>query len=162
MRPAISFNVTAADRDELEGKLRLLLGQIEDSRNNKKKRPATLSPSSYTSPSPSKKMKATTKSPAVALGDRETEGVAAFVPEPVVQDLTVNKIFESFTAGKSVVAAHYTKVTEEMPDAKMTVKQLRKELIDNMYSEDELRELADGAQIKHGRIIKSSQLSASA
>ena len=25
---------------------------------------------------------------------------------------------------------------------------------DNMYSEDELRELADGAQIKHGRIIK--------
>ena len=27
-------------------------------------------------------------------------------------------------------------------------------LIDNMYSEDELRELADGAQIKHGRINK--------
>ena len=95
-------------------------------------------------------MKATTKSPAVALEDGEIEEVAAFVPEPVVQDLTVNKTFESFTAGKSVVAAHCTKVTEEMPDAKMTVKQLRKELIDNMYSEDELRELADGAQIKHG------------
>ena len=99
-------------------------------------------------------MKATTKSPSVVLEDGEIEVVEDFVSEHVVQDLTVNKIFESFTAGKSVVAAHYTKVTEEMPDAKMTVKQLRKELIDNMYSEDELRELADGAQIKHGRIIK--------
>ena len=38
--------------------------------------------------------------------------------------------------------------------AKVAVKQLRKELIDNMYSEDELRELADGAQIKHSRINK--------
>ena len=99
-----------------------------------------------------------TKSPSVVLEDGEIEDVADFVPEPVVQDLTVNKIFESFTAGKSVVAAHYTKVTEQMPDAKMTVKQLRKELIDNMYSEDELRELADGAGIQHGRSTKMQTL----
>ena len=103
-------------------------------------------------------MKATTKSPAVALEDGEIEEVAAFVPEPVVQDLTVNKIFESFTAGKSVVAAHYTKVTEEMPDAKMTVKQLRQDLINHMYSETELRDLADGADIQHGRISKLQTL----
>ena len=103
-------------------------------------------------------MKATTKSFAVALEDGEIEEVAAFVPEPVVQDLTVNKIFESFTAGKSVVAAHYTKVTEDMPDAKMTVKQLRYDLINHMYSEDELRELADGAGIQHGRITKMQTL----
>ena len=65
----------------------VLLGQIEDSRTNKKKRPAALSPSAYTSPSPSKKMKATTKSPAVVLEDGEIEEVADFVPEPMVQDL---------------------------------------------------------------------------
>eukprot|EP00937_MAST-01D_sp_MAST-1D-sp2_P002840 g2840.t1 len=77
------------------------------------------------------------------------------VPEPVEQDLTTeNKIHESFTAGKSVVAAHYTKVTEDMPDAKMTVKHLRYDLIHHMYSEDELREPAGGAGIQHGRITK--------
>ena len=103
-------------------------------------------------------MEATTKSPAVVLDGCGIEGAADFVPEPVVQDLTVNKIFESFTAGKSVVAAHYTKVTKDMPDAKMTVKQLRYDLIHHMYSEDELRELADGAGIQHGRITKMQTL----
>ena len=33
-------------------------------------------------------------------------------------------------------------------------RQLRYDLIHHMYSEDELRELADGAQIKHSRINK--------
>ena len=51
-----------------------------------------------------------------------------------------------------------TKVTEDMPDAKMTVKQLRYDLIHHMYSEDELRELADGAGIQHGRITKMQTL----
>ena len=139
----ISFSVTAANREELGDKLRILLNQIESDRK-KKKRPASSAASSaasspaYRSP-PAKKAK-------------------VFVPEPVVQDLTENKTHESFTAGKSVVAAHYTKVTEEMPDAKMTVKQLRQELIDNMYSEDELRELADGAEIQHARISKLQTL----
>ena len=90
---------------------------------------------------------------------REALSLLQTVPEPVEQDLTTeNQIHESFTAGKSVVAAHYTKVTEDMPDAKMTVKQLRYDLIHHMYSEDELRELADGAGIQHGRITKMQTL----
>ena len=80
------------------------------------------------------------------------------VPEPVVQDLTQNETLENFTAGKSVVAAHYTKVTEDMPDAKMTVKELRQDLIRNMYDEAQLRELADGAAIQHARITKIQTL----
>ena len=85
---------------------------------------------------------------------REALSLLQTVPEPVEQDLTTeNQIHESFTAGKSVVAAHNTKVTDDMPDAKMTVKQLRYDLIHHMYSEDELRELADGEdarlQLRH-------------
>ena len=62
------------------------------------------------------------------------------------------RIHTFFTSGKSVIAAHYTMVTEEMPDAKMTVKQLRHELLANHYTESQLRELADGAEIQHNRI----------
>ena len=81
------------------------------------------------------------------------------VPEPVEQGLTTeNQIHESSTACKSVVAAHYTKATEDMPDAKMTAKQLLYDLIHHMYSEDELRELAGGAGTQHGRTTKKQAL----
>ena len=166
----ISFNVTAKDREELEGKLRLLLGQLEGDRKKKNKRPASSlasSPSSASGSAPSsasRKRKKPKTSPAarspmaVAAAALEDGEIVESVPEPVVQDLTENQTYESFVAGKSVVAAHYTKVAEEMPDAKMTVKQLRQDLINHMYSETELRELADGADIQHGRISKLQTL----
>ena len=46
-----------------------------------------------------------------------------------------------------MVAAHYTKVTKDMQDAKMTAN-----------SEDKLRELASGAGIHHGRITEMQTL----
>ena len=161
----LSFHVTANDRDELEDKLRTMLNQLEDGRSKKR----SASASACSSASPHKKVKTSppkAKSPVVVAAPAALEEgeigealeLLQTVPEPVVQDLTQNETLENFTAGKSVVAAHYTKVTEDMPDAKMTVKQLRYDLIHHMYSEDELRELADGAGIQHARITKMQTL----
>ena len=174
----ISFTVTAKDRHELEGKLQVLLSQLEEGRTKKRKTPATAeavsaaAAAAAASPAPKKRKASPAKaalarSPIVAAAAealeegeiREALSLLQTVPEPVEQDLTTeNQIHESFTAGKSVVAAHYTKVTDDMPDAKMTVKQLRYDLIHHMYSEDELRELADGAGIQHARITKMQTL----
>ena len=161
----LSLHVTANDRDELEDKLRTMLKQLEDGRSKKRSASASASASA----SPHKKVKTSppkAKSPVVVAAAAALEEgeigealeLLQTVPEPVVQDLTQNETLENFTAGKSVVAAHYTKVTEDMPDAKMTVKELRQDLIRNMYDEAQLRELADGAAIQHARITKIQTL----
>ena len=72
------------------------------------------------------------------------------------QGETVSAIFTYFTSGKAMVAAHYAQVAQQMPDAKMTVKDLRQDLIDTHYSEYHLRELAGAAEIQNKR-IKSIQ-----
>ena len=59
---------------------------------------------------------------------------------------------KNFVSNKSMVCAHYTMVCHEMPDASLTVKQLRQQLLNTHYDDAQLRELADGAEIQHSRI----------
>ena len=69
-------------------------------------------------------------------------------------DSEENQIHTIFTSGRPVIAPHYIMVTEQIPNSKMAVKQLRHELLANHYTEKQLRDLAGGAEIQH-KLLKS-------
>ena len=154
----MSVKITADDRHMLEGKLQAMLQQLEEGRKRKvvvstppaKKRKVEVSSSEEDEDSEDSDSSEEDEDDSDDSEDEDSDDSEE--DEDDSDDSEENQIHTFFTSGKSVIAAHYAMVTEQMPDAKMTVKQLRHELLANHYSESQLRELADGAEIQHNRI----------
>ncbi len=68
-----------------------------------------------------------------------------------------NGIYTVFVSSRAAVAAHYVDVADEEPAKSWTASQMRSKLINDHYSEEQLRQLANGAGI-HGSIKKADTL----
>ena len=81
----------------------------------------------------------------------------AKAPAPLHRDQPENAIYTNFVSSRAAVAAHYTDVADEEPAKSWTASQMRSKLINDHYSEEQLRQLANGAGI-HGSIKKADTL----
>ena len=156
----VSIRMEAADRDDLETKLREMLDTLESGRKKKRALPAAAGPSKKKAKkeddSDSSEEEEDSESSEEEEEDSESSGEEEEDSES--SDDEENMTHKFFVAGKAMLAAHYMQVAGEMPDFKMNAKDLRYELLATRYDEAKLRELADGAEIEHARITKIDTL----
>ena len=81
----------------------------------------------------------------------------AKAPAPLHRDQPENAIYTNFVSSRATVAAHYTDVADEEPAKSWTADKMRSRLINDHYSDEQLRQLANGAGI-HGSIKKADTL----
>ena len=101
--------------------------------------------------------KAVAASPAKAVAASPAKAVAASPAKSPQSEENPNRIYLSFVSSRATVATHYNEITGEEPAKSWTASQMRSKLIHEHYSEDQLRQLGNGAGI-HGSIKKAATL----
>jgi hypothetical protein len=155
----VSIRMEAADRDDLETKLREMLDTLESGRKKKRALPAAAGPSKKKAKKEDDSDSSEEEEDSESSEEEEdSESSEEEEEDSESSDDEENMTHKFFVAGKAMLAAHYMQVAGEMPDFKMNAKDLRHELLATRYDEAKLRELADGADIEHARITKIDTL----
>ena len=92
-----------------------------------------------------------------ASSSSPAKAVAASPAKSPQSEENPNRIYLSFVSSRATVATHYNEITGEEPAKSWTASQMRSKLIHEHYSEDQLRQLGNGAGI-HGSIKKAATL----